>query len=209
MFGSVRGRACAMVVAVAMSPAGLVGLPGCSDQGGSRGAVKEKEFAVDSALLGVGHTDSLLGIVFRAPRGFEAASRDFMAQVESQIPRDPGNEYFVVPRMIFSVPGQAGRIFVSEFPEKLDNSMEDAWREGYLEEARVKASPLVPGVDRYLLKGAEVLQLLIESPEAVNFRLVVARESRPNLQIDFLIPRASYPDLERAVESSVGSLEWF
>ena len=182
---------------------GIVGCSGDTDPGeGSR-------FTVVDSLLGPALSDSTLGVTFRAPAVFEAARPEFMAQVASQIPRDPGNVYFVQPHMIFAIPGENARIFVSGFPEKLDNEMDAVWREGYLEQAREKAVPQVPELDEYTLNGADVLELRINSREIANVRLVCGRETRPIVQIDYLIPQSLYEELRPALESSMGSLGWF
>ncbi len=75
--------------------------------------------------------------------------------------------------------------------------------------SRVEAS--MSGVeikDRVYSRGSiTVYQLLISNQIMVNTRLILLREGRLPVQMDYLVPRGVYPEVIKAIEASIGSIE--
>ena len=59
----------------------------------------------------------------------------------------------------------------------------------------------------YSLGDITVYQLLISNPIMVNTRLILIREGRRPVQMDYLVPRDVYPEVLKGIEASIGSIK--
>ena len=159
------------------------------------------------ALLGRLQVDEEAGFEFRAPVVFERAADEFVAQARSALGQTPGSDgpYFTLPRMVFAVPGTEARIFVGEFVQQSVPDVE-AWTSGYIEAAQSKATGARFQQDRLHFAGQDLLFVRIESAAFRNDRVVVTTGKGVRLQVDYLLPAVSLPDIGEAVAVSIATI---
>jgi len=58
----------------------------------------------------------------------------------------------------------------------------------------------------FQVNGLEVNQYLMESPDLINFKLVVYGEAESAIEINYLVKRSEYKLIVKQIESSIGSL---
>jgi hypothetical protein len=51
-------------------------------------------------------------------------------------------------------------------------------------------------------------RLLLVNNMMANFRIVVLREGQAPVQVNYLVPRGLFPELQKAIEASVGSIRY-
>ena len=59
----------------------------------------------------------------------------------------------------------------------------------------------------YIKDGIHVAQFLVQAKGYVTFTLFFTSSSDGVLQFDYIVPRASYPEQAKAIESSIGSIQ--
>ncbi len=177
-------------------------------------AVKSMSFRVDASLLGPPVSDTELRLTFRPPLPMVAAPAEFLrgarAEVEAQPVNDPVLD--LVPTQVFADPSGEMRVFLSRFRVPPKDGLKGEWRKSYEDRARAKVLAADPqaeiSVDDYRIGPVPVMQMRVAGKGYTNFRLVAQVEGEAPLQIDYLIPTSRYREMARAVESSIGSLEF-
>ncbi|MEZ4650574.1 MAG: hypothetical protein R3E97_17665 [Candidatus Eisenbacteria bacterium] len=159
-------------------------------------------------LLGSVQSDDEVGFEFRPPVVFERAADNFVEQARRALAQTPGSDgpYFTLPRMIFAVPGTEARIFVGEFAPETEPVDEEAWVAGYVAAAESKAVGTRFLQDRLEFAGQELLFVRIESGSFRNDRVVLRTRKGARLQVDYLLPAVSLPDIEDAVVASIATI---
>lgn len=181
---------------------------GCGRESGP----KAMNFQVDQSLLGEACVDRALGVTFRAPRQLVLAPADFLKSAQAEVQSHPVSDPVLdlEPTEIYADPSGEMRVFLSRFRVAPKDGMSAAWRSRYESAARAKilradASAKIE-IDSYAIGPVPVLQLKVTGAGYTNFRLVCQAEGDPPFQIDYVIPTARYPEMARAIESSIGSL---
>jgi len=182
---------------------------GCG--GSDRDPLTERQLDIDPSLLGAAVTDSSLGMTFLPPAELQAAEPAFIQRVQRELRGSAASadSFFIIPAMIFAVPEQDTRIFVSEFSHPPADGPTPEWRDRYLKRAKEKAAGAEVETESYRIGDLEFHQFLVRDFSFVNHRLVCYRPGGPMAQVDYLIPRADYERLLPAIESSIGSIELF
>jgi hypothetical protein len=191
----------------ASSPA--ANLPGSATSAWSGSGVIEMKFDVDPALLGFSVDDSTLGIRLTPPRGWPPLSPGQFEMVRSALEQVGKSEsrFDSTPVRIFYEPGK--RLFLimaqlTNWPAVLDPI--GGFRE-YRQRLDATLKDVEIGDALYRLGPIGVYQLQIQSPVMLNFRLFLLQDGHLPVQIDYLIPRSVYPDVAKAIEASIGSIQ--
>jgi hypothetical protein len=202
---------------------GLTSIPGCSgekkatvQEGVARtGQPKaggpqydELKFVPDPALLGFVCEDKTLGIQIAPPRGWVSLDPDSLAKLQAQYDRMVAREnpFVARPVRIFTQ-DQRLFMFVSQFPSwPVVLSQETAIAQ-YRQQVML-ANPDAQMMDGFFRSGEITgYRLLVMSNEAANFRVIVFREGRAPVQVNYLVPRGLYSQMQKAIEASIGSIK--
>lgn len=169
---------------------------------------EELKFVPDPSLLGVALENKELGIRIAPPRGWVSMHPDSLVKLQAQYDRmrSPDNPFVARPTRIFFEENQRLFMFVSELPNwPLPMSPMTAMSM-YLQRV-VEATPDVQITSGFFRSGnVKGYRILLMNEVMVNFRVLVLREGRAPIQINYLIPRGTYPVLQKAIEASVGSI---
>lgn len=162
----------------------------------------------DPALLGLAYDEPALGLRFAPPRGWPPLDHDVIDQTRAALRQiaPEGTRYHGDPVRIFN--DQSLRLFMI----LADWSAWEIARNPVpaLAEYRERIRTAMPDVeieeDAYLLGEIAVYQLLLGNEVMVNRRLILIREGRRPVQVDYLVPRGIYPDVVKGIEASIGSI---
>ena len=166
-------------------------------------------FAVDTTLLGAAQADSLLGLVFHPPAGFQPGDPARVAQIREMVragtkPGDPlGND----PRWIYGVPGTAGMFKVAHFSEPPAGGMNEAWLGRVREAMKAQVAPASLAEDHFRVgKKIAVVRFTVRNDSMVLVRVVCQAPHHQPAMIDCLLAVPDYQRLGRAIESAIGAL---
>lgn len=192
--------------------------PGLS--GGTNGAaamdsailrIPEQKFDVDPTLLGFSYDDSTLGIRFSPPRGWPPLEPGLMEQAkqayEGFSATQQDDQFVSKPERMFYEKDKRYFMILSDFtswPVPVDpiSKMEE-YRQRVA--ARNPGSILHYGMTRH---GKLVLfQMHMVNQIIANMRVVVIREGRAPVQIDYLVPQQVYPNVAKGIDASIGSIQ--
>jgi len=169
----------------------------------------ETSLRADPVLIGISHADSTLGVRFAPPAGwppidpalFEATNRarDSLFATTDRLVSRPVRMYVDHERRFYMILAT-----FSNWPAPLDPYAAFA---GYGAVVRGRG-PDVEVSERTFRHGRlDIHQLFISNPVMVNYRLILLREDRLPVQVDYLLPRASYELVSGAIEASIASFE--
>jgi hypothetical protein len=195
-----------ILIAIAQST-----LPGCARKKGGLDArgLPDAPFTVDTALLGATQADSVLGLVFRPPVGFQRGDPARVAQIREMVRAGskPGDPLANDPRWIYGVPGTLGMFKVAQFSEPPTGEMNEAWLGRVREAMKVQVAPASLAEDRFRVgKKIAVVRFMVRNESMVLVRVVCQAPHHPPAMIDCLLAGPDYERLERAVESAIGAL---
>lgn len=169
----------------------------------------QMKFDVDPSMLGIPVEIEELGLRVVPPRGWPpippAELDQTIAAMQEMVPE--GDWFRSTPVRIFSGQDRQFFMIVAEFqnwPVPVDPF---AALEDY--RAHVEAAKPTAAVKEraYSLGSITVYQLLISDQVMVNTRLILIREGRLPVQVDYLVPRPAYQGAIKGIEASVGSIE--
>ncbi len=166
------------------------------------GVWEELEFTVDTTKLG----DSARagGIAFRVPKGWVPLEGDMFETLVSVAARDT-SELGLAPVSAFRREGGGPLLLVSTFSKAVDLGANFIPWAG--EVARVYRSQRGEAKfsEAWLsLGGVEALQIMGISESLVHLKIILHADEPVSL--DYTVPRATWADEARAVESSLGSI---
>lgn len=180
---------------------------GCSS---SENGVEELGFDVDPTLLGDHVEDGSSGFAVYAPAGWPSVADSVFRQTAVAIEREgarPGDRFKPTLLALFRHPGHGGHLAVMKYAEILNEADRDSvirWQRSGLDRA-FAGTPVRPAQFSY--RGFLLDQFVGMDSQKVVFKLMVYRSKTGLYQLDYVIPRGSYKDELRAIESSVGSLD--
>jgi hypothetical protein len=173
------------------------------------------QFAVDSALVVSRLVDTALGFSFTPPRGWNrlpgksltVAQRE--ATERSQVP--VAKRQSAAPELLnaWNHPPTGSVVVVTSFMN-FDTRDTSSTIQGFEKYYR----GLSPNADIrstvFSTKTFKVHQLMVVDDQRVNFKMVFSnpRLKKP-IQFDFVVPRGSYPQLIKTIESVAGSIELY
>jgi hypothetical protein len=186
-------------------------LPGCTRKrdGLDVRGLPDAPFAVDTALLGAARADSLLGLVFRPPAGFQPGDPERVARIREMVRAGmkPGDPLAHDPRWIYGVPGTPGMFKVAQFTEPPAGGMSDAWVGRVREAMKAQVAPASLAEDRFRVgKKIPVVRFVVRNESMVLVRVLCQAPHHPPAMIDFLLPGPDFERLGRAIESAIGAL---
>jgi hypothetical protein len=198
---------------IAVGAAAVLGL---SCRGGTEAdraaAVAQMQFAVDPSLLGPVVTDSVLRFTFRPPAVLAPAESALVRRLREEARRAarPGDPAAVEPAYLFAVPSGGALCRVGRFLEPPPGRLDPIWVEANRNELERQITPAKVTSDLYRVgRRTVVAQFHAASESMVLFRLLCQGPGPVPFQIDYVVPIGDYPNLSRAIESSIGSLETF
>ncbi len=216
-------RGCAPLLILRLLMFTLLLGPGCSSKkegqaGGAgtagrdaavqRPAPAEMKFDVDPALLGMSFADSSLGVRFCPPLGWPPIEPDLFEKTREAYSKLAKVERFTSrPVRIFADGEKRFFMIVSEFPHwpaPVDPYV------AFADYARQLQGPITNlDIDQTFYRHGklDVYHLIITNPAMVDHRLMILRENRVPVQVDYLLPQVGYPDFIKAIEASIGSFE--
>jgi hypothetical protein len=166
----------------------------------------EMQFDVNPALLGMSYADSSLGLVFSPPRDWPPLEPDlFDATREAYSKMARAERFTSRPARIFSDGEKRFFMIVSEFPHwpvPLDPYV------AFADYARQIQGPIsTSDVQQtfYRHGNLDVYHLIISNPAMIDHRLMIMRENRIPIQVDYLMPRVAYQSFVKTIEASIGS----
>jgi hypothetical protein len=181
------------------------------DSGSVLSRIPELKFDVDPTLLGLSYEDSTLGIRFSPPRGWPPLEPAMMEQTKQAYEKFTGtqsdDQFVSKPVRMFYNKDKRYFMILSDFtawPAPVDPI---AKMEEYRQRvaARNPGSVLQYGMTRHGNLG--LFQMLMTNQIVADLRVVVIREGRVPVQIDYLVPQQLYSDLTKGIEASVGSIQ--
>lgn len=184
---------------------------GAAVPGSAEPAIPEQTFDLDPALLGFGYQDSTLGIRFSPPRSWPPLEPGQMEQTKQAYEKlsagQQGDQFVSKPVRMFCEKDKRYFMILSDFtawPVPLNPIAEmEVYRQRVA--ARNPGSILHYGMTRH---GKLVLfQMLITNQIIANARVIVIREGRVPIQVDYLVPQQVYADVARAIDASIGSIQ--
>jgi hypothetical protein len=186
-------------------------IPGCVRKAGELDArgLPEAPFAVDAALLGAAQADTLLGLVFRAPAGFQPGDPQRVAQIRELVRTGAksGDPLANDPRWIYGVPGTPGMFKIASFREPPPGGMSEVWLSRVREAMKAQVAPASLTEDRFRVgKNIAVVRFLVRNDTMVLVRVLCQAPRRPPAMVDFLLARPDFDRGERAIESAIGSI---
>ena len=171
---------------------------------------EELKFVPDPTLLGFVYPEPSLGISIAPPRGWPAMDPDSLAKVQAMYEKlAAGDNPFVAhPVRIFYEKNRRLFMSVSGLPSwPLVMSSEAAIAQ--YRQLVITSTPNAQIMDGFFRSGKVTgYRLLIMNELMANFRILVMREGRPPVQINYLVPRPLLPEMQKAIEASVGSITY-
>jgi hypothetical protein len=186
-------------------------LAGCvrKRDGLDAGSLPDAPFTVDATLLGAAQTDSLLGLAFRPPAGFQPGDPERVARIRETVRAGtkPGDPLAHDPRWIYGVPGGLGMFKVAHFAEPPAGGMNEAWLGRLREAIKTQVAPASVTEDRFRVGGKiAVVRFIVHNESMVLVRAICQAPRHQPGMIDCLLPRLEYERLGRAVESAIGAV---
>lgn len=171
---------------------------------------EELKFVPDPTLLGFVYPDTTLRIQFAPPRGWPPLEPELFEQVQAEFqklaPKD--NRYVATPVRIFYEKDRRLFMIVSRFQSWPDLLSPQAAIAQY-RQLVMTAMPEAEMSDGFFRSGKVTgYRLLLRNNVMVNFRVLVMHEGRSPVQINYLVPRALFPELQKPIEASVGSISY-
>ncbi len=166
------------------------------------------KFDVDPALLGMSYADTSLGLRFSPPRGWPPLEPELFQATRDAYSKLARVERFTSrPVRIFADGEKRFFMILSEFPNwppPLDPYVAFA---DYARQLQGPLSNLEIQQTFYRHGNLDVYHLVVTNPVMVDHRLMILRENRLPVQVDYLLPQVGYPNFVKAIEASIGSFQ--
>jgi hypothetical protein len=171
---------------------------------------EELRFVADPTLLGFVYSEPSLGISIAPPRNWPVMDPDSLAKVQAMYEQlAAGDNPFVAhPVRIFYEKDRRLFMSVSALPSwPLVMSPEAAIAQ--YRQLVFASMPEAQMIDGFFRSGKVTgYRLLLMNELMANFRILVMHEGRPPVQINYLLPRPLFPEQQKAIEASVGSITY-
>jgi hypothetical protein len=187
----------------------LLTLVGCRSKRPAEGP-EELLFAVDTTLLGPAYAVGDLGFSVRPPRGWTPVPDSLLGEAAARIASGRPSRPWAAPHLLAAYRrSPEGALFlVTRFPRPVSDAERDTL--GDLErDALAAATP--PETLReavFLHRGVYVRQFLATDRDRVLFRLLVTPPGAVTMRLDYVVPQGLYPHVVKAIESSIGSVDY-
>jgi hypothetical protein len=171
---------------------------------------EELKFVADPTFLGFVCSEPSLGISIAPPRDWPSMDPDSLAKLQSQYDKlAAGNNNFVArPVRIFYEKNRRLFMSISRFPS-WPVVMSPQTAIGQYRQLVMQAMPDAQMMDGFFRNGDVTgYRLLLVNNMMANFRIVVLREGQAPVQVNYLVPRGLFPELQKAIEASVGSIRY-
>lgn len=165
-----------------------------------------------AGLLGALAVDSTCGLRFRPPGILLPVPAGNLREIQSAMQRQGDfqtDRFAVLPIQMFVDNPPLTRCFVSRFREDPPDGMSDEWALGYRREVERRAEGARVEHRAVRVAGRDAFRYEIRGHGYVNIRVIVEAERGPLVQVDYLVPEAEFRTSERAVESSLESIDFF
>jgi hypothetical protein len=194
---------------LALAAQGL--LPGCARKKDvlDVAVLSPPPFTVDTALVGAAQADSLFGLVFRVPTGFQPGDKQRVAQIRELVrgSTKPGDPLATDPRWIYGIPGTPGIFKIASFLRPPPLGMNEAWLGQVREAMKAQVAPATLTEDHFRVgKQIAVARFIVRNESMVLLRVICQAPRHPPAMVDCLLAQPDYERLERALESTIGSL---
>jgi hypothetical protein len=166
-------------------------------------------FTVDPALLGTVQVDSVLGLVFRAPVGFQPGDPERVRKIQELVRAQtkPGDPLAQDPRWIWGVPGSPGMFKIARFHEPPPEGMTAAWLDRVRAAMQAQIAPATMEEERFRVGGkVAVVRFFVRTESSVFMRAIFQGPRRSPGMIDCVLPREEFERLASAIESSLGAI---
>lgn len=186
-------------------------LPGCSRKSDGLDAKRlpDAPFAVEATLLGPAQADSVLGLVFRPPAGFQPGDPRRVAQIREMVRAQtkPGDPLANDPLWIYGIPGTPGMFKVAHLSAPPAGGLNEAWLTRAREALKAQVAPAALAEDHFRVgKKIAVVRFTVRNESMVLVRVLCQVPRHPTGMIDFLLSGPDHARLERAIESTIGAL---
>lgn len=178
-----------------VAPALAAVLVGCA---GDTGPV-ELTFAVDSTLVGEPFQDESRRFLIRPPAGWEAVATEATRTTEDAAAR---------LLAVYRRGSHGGRFSVSRYDDPVNAEDRERLIRNHVRTLREDFAGEEVLSTTFAHHGYRVTQILAMNAERVTLRLFAERPETGLLRLDYEIPRSSYADELRSLESSIGSLDF-
>lgn len=184
----------------------LAGCIGCSKEDGGVPSLRTMNFGLTDSLLSPGISDSMLGISFRPPKGWESVAQETIEElmaktgVRSAIPMPAGRA--------FRDSTTNALLFVAAL-DTLNAIRGDSVLQRYVEFYRRMNDSSRVQTDVFKKDAFIVRQLLLMSPSSVLFKMIFEQPT-PDLfpfEFNFAIPRHAYVHHAKTIESVMASVQ--
>ncbi len=171
--------------------------------GEPRPDVEPMEFSVDPSRLGAPVEAIDLGIVFRPPAGWMPLLATDLDSIGRAI---AGNALDLRPHYVFAHPSNGSLLNVATVGQADSLTLGEQVAR-YRDVLAAQDAGATVQQAEYLKDGIHVAQFLVQAKGYVTFTLFFASSRDGVLQFDYIVPRASYPEQAKAIESSIGSIQ--
>ena len=185
----------------------IVGLVGCDPPNSQRHTYETLIFNVDRTRLEPAITDATLKIEISAPKGWKAIDYAMLGQVIDRLGNQLTQGLQMVPRWVFVNERSRAMCVVSRLEgvmvtpdEALLKTLETAYRTQF-PKATVQRTIFMKGAFR-------VHQLMVGTSDFVLIKLVCDAPENPVFEVNYVVPRDVYEAELRAIESSIGSINF-
>jgi hypothetical protein len=186
-------------------------LPGCSRKtdGLDPKRLPDAPFAVETTLLGPAQADSVLGLIFRPPAGYQPGDPRRVAQIREMVRAQtkPGDPLANDPVWIYGIPGTPGMFKVGHLSAPPAGGLNEAWLTRAREALKVQVAPAAVEEDHFRVgKKIAVVRFTVRNESMVLVRVLCQVPRHPTGMVDFLLSGQDHARLERAIESTIGAL---
>lgn len=168
-----------------------------------------KTFDVDPAMLGFTYEDSTLALRFAPPRGWPPIETALMEDTKAALEKLAVTEHRLSSRPVRIFVDHDRRLYMilSEFPS-WPAPLDPIPAMAEYRQRLAASDPDITIQDAFYRHGKfTVYQLVLINPLMVDTRVILMRGGKAPVQIDYLSPRALFPDLAAAIEASIGSMQ--
>jgi len=189
----------------------LIGFQLCSKTQDSNERYEALLFEVNYDLLDELFQDAALSLQFAPPKNWKRLDAELFSQFinSSTISINDSSQFAMTAREIFFDSQTKSMCVISIF-ENIDPEMrfEDFIAE-FSELAQSHYNQKLKKTGFSLINNLKFYQLIIMDDSIVNFKLLEKNNVTHPIQIDYITTVGQYPDLMKAIESSMGSITQF
>jgi hypothetical protein len=172
--------------------------------------VAEMQFEVDQSLLGSRIATDIYGIQFHPPVDWDQVSPDVFTEAYRRLVPDEKvqHAFEIKPEYIFLNRHNGSSLIVSHVgitdPEMDRGHVLQEFTNTLADRPEGSAARQTD----FMKDGIHMHQFLIQSDEIVNFKFLMFTKTDALFQLDYVVPRNVYPAEIKAIESSIGSIQY-